>query len=245
MGDFFKKKHPKSKSGFRCLGPCNKPGEWIIHPITLEYVVNKDHPFCPVNEWVDDNGEKKSVDQCYNVSNKSAKDMSVVVPDVRFSTEQFLKLYYKLFSFEQVIQWAEDNKNLPYKTMKRILDCALDSDVYLDEFDVLDDRTMDVFIRIAKTHWIKDIYNRTSKYINVLNSKISLKRNKLSPEDNKVERMNFLINKFINYNHMSKFITGYLDKHKSRWDDTQSHMSAMKEEFEQYIVRKIKDTIKN
>jgi len=69
--DYMNNEYPKSKHGFQCLGPCNKPSSTIVHPTTLEYITHK-HPFCPVNEWVsvdpDTGAERNNIlDECNEV----------------------------------------------------------------------------------------------------------------------------------------------------------------------------------
>src|SRR5437899_3161051 len=88
-------RYPKSKNNFQCIGPCYQPGTWIVHPITLEYVCDKDYAFCPVREFEvvnKDTGKVtvKTTDLCLRPTESkdlSGKEfeMNILTPSIDFN----------------------------------------------------------------------------------------------------------------------------------------------------------------
>ena len=98
-------KYPKSKSGMQCVGPCYKPNTYIMHPITLEYITDKNNIFCPVQEWHDTSPDGITIhitDVCagftYDKNKDTADDIetNIIVPYIDFNKTHFLKIYYNI-----------------------------------------------------------------------------------------------------------------------------------------------------
>lgn len=257
------KKYPISQHNRQCLGPCYEKGTWIVHPVTLKYIVDFNNHFCPTNEWEyldPDTGEHdiKYTDACYIPTNNkdiSQKEieMNALLPEIEFDCLKFLKIYYDLHSFEDILNWITLNKQIPILTKLRIMECAWES--FGKDLDFIDDRLVDFYEEIIKKRWIKKIYNRIKKYIFVdRNEKIYLKKEEKYPniiktyidkkDRYKTEKINFIIKTFVTKNNIYKFLSSYIEKYKHKWNDIRSHSSNLKEYFIEYIINKIHEIIK-
>ena len=247
-------KYPKSKNNFQCIGPCYQPNTSIVHPLTLEYITDLQNPFCPVKEWdyVDKTTGKtvvKSTDICYHpteTKDLSGKEfeMNILTPSIDFNDQQFLKIFYNIHSFEDAVDWIDLKKNSPLLTRLRIIDSAWNA--YGLNVNIIDHRIVDFYIEMAKKKWIPEIYNNINKYIHISDEKVMLGNpddNKLSSKDDRVIRINFLIDRFINNDDMYKFLIRYLKHRKDEWDNTMSHSTNIKYDLIKYIENKIKLTI--
>lgn len=238
-----KNKYPKSKNNFQCLGPCFKENTRILHPVTFEYI-KADNPFCAVNQWVtEENGEKnyKITDDCNNVSKNINYDdvsLDIFLPTIHFDNTQFLKVNYQLHSFKETIEWANKNKNLiPFNTIKRVLGCSWKA--YGLNLKYIHDDIIDLYVYISKTIWIKDIYKRIGKYVYLNNNNIVFKKKENSDTHNQKEKVNFIILKLITPGIISKFLTKYIKQYEKSWDDIVSHSDNIKQEYINYIEKKI------
>lgn len=263
---YFDKKYPKSKHNLRCLGPCYPPNTLVVHPITLEYVTDKKNNFCPVPEWLyteKETGKSFSLvtDICYKPSiNKDDKEleMNIILPFIDFNCEQFLKIYYSIFTFQDVVNWIERNKQQgQFLTRERVMECAFN--VFGKDIEYVDDSIVNFYMDVIKVKWLKDIYDAVGKYINIKNEKISLAR--ITKENNKdkekdkeknndkeneddVIKMNFLVEKFVNHEKVAKFLNKFLVNEKKNFSKIDSINNEIKTQFIQYIKNKIKNTIK-
>lgn len=241
-------KYPKSKHNFKCIGPCYQPNTVIVHPLTLEYVTDKYSPFCPVNEWnyVNENGENitKTTDICYHPTKSKDSSglefgMNILTPDIDFNDQQFLKIVYNIYSFEDAINWVNTRKyTTPLLTRERIMNATWNS--YPNDLNVIDYRLVEFYIELAKRKWMSDIYKKFNKYVHINNSVILLgdpNTNDLNPNDDVIIRTNFLADRFINNVEMYKFLTKFL-KHKKGFNDENIKTNLIK-----YIGNKIKLTI--
>jgi hypothetical protein len=248
-------KYPKSKNNFQCVGPCFQPNTLIVHPLTLEYVTDRYYPFCPVREWSyidNETGDKimKTTDICLNPT--ESKDLSgkefeinMLTPTVDFNDEQFLKIFYNIYSFDDAVTWI-DNKTYtsPLLTRYRVMNSAWNA--YGSEIDIIDYRIVKFYIELAKKRWSSDIYKHLHKYVHILGQDVLLgdpDKNDLSYKDNAVIRINFLIDRFINNDEMYKFLVKYLKHRKDEWENTIDHSDSIKNDLIKYIENKIKLTV--
>ena len=108
------KKYPKSVHNRQCIGPCYKKDTKIIHPLYFDLVTNLDSSFCPVVEWEHDN-ILKIQDNCYEINQNestSYNTMDLLFPYVDFNTQLFLNLFYKIISYNNGIEWLNNNLHL-------------------------------------------------------------------------------------------------------------------------------------
>jgi hypothetical protein len=212
-------KYPKSTNNVQCVGPCYKPKTWIIHPITLDYITDLDDPFCPINvqEKKLSNGkiEKYYIDTCNIPTNKTdifkkEMELSMLIPHIDFNSNEFLKIYYNIFSFEDALNWLDKNIHLTINTKIRVIESAIIA--YNKTLDIIDFRLVNFFIELIKYKWINYIYNKLNKYINIIDNNIIFDdptNNKLNNEDHLIIRMNFLIESFSELE-IQKFLEKYI-----------------------------------
>lgn len=252
------KKYPRSKNNFQCLGPCYYPGTKITHPITLETVTDNVDIFCPVNQWIQENSEGRKYGLLTDVCNKetmtksySKKELEIdmLIPYIDFNSEMFLT-FYNINSFDNGINWINENKYKSLDNRIRILNMCLIS--YNKQINIIDNKTADIFIEIIKNKYIKKIYKQISKYINIKNDKIYLiKPNKKKEEDsilkidNDIKKMNYIIDNFINNEELSKFLIRYIKQHDKSWNTFVNHIDDIISNLIIYITKKITTTLNN
>lgn len=249
------KRYPKSKNNYQCVGPCYPPGTMVVHPTQLEFVTESPLPFCPIAEIFTEDpktGEtiKKSTDTCYNPTekndiNKSQLELNILTPHIDFNSEHFLKIYYKIFSFDSALNWIDENKHCPLGTKTRIINCTLE--VYNDNIELFDIRFSNFFIEYLKVKKIKKIYENIHKNIGIDTSEnifiVKEKQNNLTIYDKNIERMNYIMQTFINKEEITKFLQKYFKKNAQNLNIAEDHITKMSEDFIIYIKNKINATL--
>lgn len=225
----------KSINNRECLGPCHEANTYSIHPITLDHVIDKKNNYCAVEEYYDEKTKKnKNIDICIE------KNKDVKIKDLNrqfLDCEKFLKLYYKIYSFEDGVNWIFENKLTPILTRIRIIECCWDA--FGKEFNVIDSRVAELYVEVIKKKYINEIVNYLIYYIKIKNNKIFLEKPDLenTSKDFKIkEKQKFIIEKFINKDEINKFLIKYSDKYKDRLSNTDEVIS----DLSIYIENKIK-----
>lgn len=244
------KKYPKSKNKKQCLGPCYKPGTTIVHPTYLEYVTDEINPFCPVEEWRQTDivtGRTTGVitDTCFNPideqSTSKELEMNILTPYIDFNLDQFLKIYYEIFSFEHSIDWIDRNKHAPLNTKIRIINAALTT--YGNKIEIFDSRFTDFFIEIIKRNEIANIYDKIHKNIGIDDASniyfVNASKNDLSSKQKYVERTNYLIKIFLDKDEVTKFLSKYFRRKKQIWADIYNYIIDMINDFVNMIITKM------
>ena len=215
--------YPKSTDNKQCVGPCYYPDTTVVHPITLNYVNNKDYAFCPIYiEELDKNGNKIVIEtgKCniptekFDISNKNT-EYNLLIPHIDLNAEYFLKKYYNIYTFEQMLDWLNNMKYTPIKTRSRVVDSAWV--VFGKSLDILDQRIVDFYLEIIKRKWIYEIMIELDTYINVdKDNKIYFSGKVSNDNKNKyvTEKINFLIEKFVTHDDVYKFLLKYLKYRK-------------------------------
>ena len=165
-------KYPISKNNYKCLTPCIKPGQWILHPIKLEYYTNQLEPFCLVEDYkmiINNKYEIFNLDICDNpieINNKNnSLSNDVTIPTFELSSKDFLLLYYNIKSFEETCEYINNKSNLPFLTKERLLNNSFKSfGLFLNEFN---DEILKTYINILKNDWIEYIYENIYNYIDI------------------------------------------------------------------------------
>lgn len=251
------KKYPKSKNNFQCLGPCYNPGTMVIHPTQLEYVTEGPLPFCPVDEWIYTDAKtketyKKATDICFNPTesenmSNSQLEMNILIPYIDFNSEQFLKIYYKIFSFDNAIDWIETNDHVSMTTKERIVNSALRA--YGNNIDILDIRFAKFYIKYIKKAKMKKIYEVLHKYIGIdkKTSELYLEKpetNNIDKYDNITERTNYIINTFLTNDEIVKFLQKIL-KYEHDYNETDDNLEWITDMLCEYLKNKIKMSLNN
>lgn len=249
------KRYPKSKNNYQCVGPCYPPGTMVVHPTQLEFVTEGPAPFCPIDEiFYEDpkSGEtiKKSTDTCYNPIekeniDKSQLELNILTPQIDFNSEQFLKIYYKVFSFDDAVDWIDNNQHVPLGTKVRIINCAIEA--FGKNIELFDLRFCNFFINYVKLKKIKMLYSQTHENINVdpNTGEIYIATNKLGIHDKSVERINYIIKTFITKEEITKFLQKFFKKNSNHLGYAEDHLNKMANDLIIYITNKINATIEN
>lgn len=252
------KRYPKSKNNYQCVGPCYPPGTMVVHPTQLEFVTEGPLPFCPIDEiFYEDpkSGEtlKKSTDTCYNPTekdniDKSQLELNILTPQIDFNSEQFLKIYYKIFSFDDAIDWTDNNQHVPLGTKIRIINCAIEA--FGKTIELFDVRFCNFFINYVKLKKIKTLYSQIHKNIGIdVNTGdifiVDNKSNKLEIHDKSVERTNYIIQSFVNKEEIIKFLQKYFKKKSDQLVFAEDHLNKMANDLIIYITNKINATIEH
>lgn len=251
------KKYPKSKNNYQCVGPCYPAGTMVVHPTQLEFVTEGPLPFCPIDEimYTDNkSGEtyRKSTDTCYNPVEKDNVDktqleLNILTPYIDFNSEQFLKIYYKIFSFDEAVDWIDDNKHVPMGTKIRILNCAIEA--FNKTIELFDMRFCNFFMEFIKLKKIKLLYGTINKNIGFdKNTKefllIKEFSNTLENLDYSTERINYIIQTFINKEEITKFLQKYFKKNAGINSTSEDdHLEKMANDLVIYIQNKIDMTL--
>lgn len=240
-------KFPKSQSGLQCLSPCYPADLSTIHPITLRYY-KPNFPYCHVTYNVNENPNGiNEVDRCYNpISMKDYNNLSVdiLIPMIDFNCNYFLVIFYNIKNLEEGMEYIEKKRYTSILTRARVVNCILK--VYGENIEVVDQRLIDFFIELAKKKWINYIYDVIYKYVYAdekIVKFIDPKDNFLNYNDYKVERINYIISKFINFDEMYKYINKYLNYRKEKWNDIENYIDSIENDFIIYIENKINMTL--
>ena len=164
----------------------------------------------------------------------------MLIPYMDFNSEQFLKIYYKIFSFEDGLNWLDKNKSVPLGTKIRIINSCLNAFGQL--LEIFDNRLVLFFIEYIKKKEIKYIYSGIAQYIGIDRDTITIISkydNELKPTEKCVERMNFMVKKFFDIENITKFMYRYFKHRKNTWDDIQDHLQNMVQSIIEYIINKI------
>ena len=249
--DITDKKYPTSKTGKQCLSPCYEPGTYAIHPVTLQYVIDKDNPFCaihPYEKWDPIRGQMDiyTHDVCYVPTAKEdivrkQIEMDILLPIIDFSCSRFLNLYYDSNSFEDIFIWFEKNVDAPYETKMRLIECGWK--VYGNNVNVVSDNMVDFYVELIKKNWIKHLYPTIKLYIKIDGDNIYVDKkediNATHDNKHKIMKINYFIKKFITKNNVYKFLTTYIEHYSSKWNEIESHNQNLRDFFIKYIISKM------
>jgi hypothetical protein len=238
--------YPKSSKGFKCLGPCYKPNTWVLHPIILKLWTNKESPFCPTKRWIDRNpsSQKEDVmyfDKCfkstYDNEDRSIQ-MNIVFPKFGFGCEEFLKMYYNIYSFENGIDWLENNYHTSYYTKIRILECMWA--IFGNNKEIINERLMLLYRELIKKYWTNELYNKFKKYVIIDNNekiyfgKDNMKKI-LNNDNKKIATVNFLIKKLLTNNNIYKVLNAHIEEYSQNWNNISSHVEHIQHSFFEHL----------
>ncbi len=239
------KKYPISINGKQCIGPCYFADTISHHPIELEEI-SFDKNYCPVDKFVQTINGKNSIsniDICDFPTvgqGQIIDDHDLLFPITNFDSEFFIKIYYKLNSLEDVINWLDTNKISPITTRIRVFDNGIAT--YGDDLGIFDHRLVQ-FVNELMVKNLKKFYAKLHDYIIIKNDTITIIEHAhgttdTNTKDDKKIIMLFIKEKFLgidNVHHfLSKFIRYYKDELKIK------HISNMLvEHMIDYIIKRI------
>ncbi|MBA42895.1 MAG: hypothetical protein CMF62_02660 [Magnetococcales bacterium] len=247
-----KQKLPKSVNNRQCITHCYEKGTYTIHPVSLNWINSNEGPFCATDPYpyIDAKTGTETmldIDYCTKATIKNndnkVSDISydIILPTYNFNHKIFLKIHYNIFSFEDAIQWVNENEFTSYRTIERILNCAWLS--YGLEVDLLDERLINTHLKLIREYKFKDIISKIGKYISKKNDKIILSSEKNKSEVDDKELKEYLDRKLINSNNLGKFLFKYKDTNVKNWESINFHLNNIINEFIKYIEVKVLKSI--
>lgn len=253
-------KYSKTKNNYQCIGPCYPANTMVIHPTQLEFVTEGPLPFCPIAEIMYNDpktGEtyRKSTDTCYNPIeknnlNKTQIELNMLTPYVDFNPEQFLNIYYGIHSFDEAMNWIDDNQHLPFMTKLRIINSAISA--FYKSIGLFDSRFCLFFGEYIKLKKIKMLYEAISKNIGIDKKTnevliVNESENNLDIFEKNVERTNYIVHTFLNKDELTKFLQKYFKNFEETTQqiDTfeNNFLDEIANDFAIYISNKIHLTI--
>src|SRR5579872_2769864 len=140
--------YPISINNQQCVGPCYYSNTKIIHPLTLDEIKGVEHNFCPVNAfvYVDPVTKKNAlsvIDRCYvPTARETPMDEllreNIIAPQFHFSSDYFVKIYYKINNLEDLLRWLDNHSNDPFRTRERVFNNGMVA--YGDQITIIDHR---------------------------------------------------------------------------------------------------------
>ena len=171
--------YPISVNSQQCIGPCYYGDARIIHPLTLDEIKDVDHNFCPVSTFVyTDPRTKKSIlsiiDKCVVPTARETQmdDIlrdNVIAPQFHFSSDYFVKVYYKITNLEELMSWLDNHKTDPFKTKERVFNNSMV--VYGEQLNIIDHRLIQ-FINDLMIENLPKLYRHLKYYIVVKDDKV-------------------------------------------------------------------------
>lgn len=209
------KKKVYTTDNIECIGPCIPPGIVYLHPILLHPIYSETDVSCPTNPYIRSDGILDFVGNCNNEDYENINLTNIVInstiPSLGMNSKTFLSLIYNIKSFEDTINWINNNNDNVYDTLNRILNCAWDE--YMKEIPNIKILFIEFYEGFTKKHWMKYI----SKKIKQKKIDKMLKNSELSSK--------------IIYNSFRKILYEYSDKKEFDYN------GKMKKYVRHYIVK--------
>jgi len=249
-----KEQYPKSTNGLQCVGPCYHSKTRIIHPLTLDELAGIPHNFCPVNTFVyttkSGHDMFSTFDRCFvptandkNVHNDDLFRESVMSPQFIFSSTFFVKIYYKINSIDDLLNWLNDNKDDPHKTKIRVFDNGMVA--YGNDLNIADLRLV-TFVNDLMIVNMAKIYRHIKKYLMIENDTVHLidenqRVNGIESSDALHAYRNYIKEKFLGTDNVHQFMSKFLRYYKN--DITNRYISdVLVNHFIDYVIKRIQLT---
>jgi hypothetical protein len=210
------KKKVYTVSGIECIGPCVPPNISYFHPVILRMITNPDHATCPTNLYIANNGNLSYTGKCNesDCENFNLTDMvtNFTIPSLEMKPDIFLKLIYKINSFEDTINWINNHNDNVYETVDRILNCAWDK--YIKEIPNIKILFIDFYKEFTQKYWMKYISKniKQSQLIKTINNNELME--KIIYNSFRKILYEYSTDKNIPYNkEMKKFVRYYIAKY--------------------------------
>jgi hypothetical protein len=222
MEELNNKKYGKTINNRQCITPCYSANTWILHPTSVQFVKDLKHPYCATDiYYTKHNGVsmRNLTDVCEKVSeevlnpDKITKD--IYAPISGFDSSIFLSKFYKINSIDEAIKYINENDSIENDTKDRILNLSFECFKMEEIINSAD--LIEYYISILKKRWIKNLYKHLYKFIEVDGDKIKFKNidEKENYEENKVEKINFIVVKLITYKNIQLIIKKFIEKIKN------------------------------
>lgn len=254
--------YPISVNNQHCVGPCYYSNTKIIHPLTLDEIKNVDHNFCPTGPFVFTDPTSKvsrlsNIDKC---TAPTAKETlmddtlrnAVIAPQFHFSSEYFVKVYYKIQNLEDLLKWLDSNKHDPYKTRERVFNNGMI--VYGGDMYIVDHRLVH-FINDVMIENLPIFYRKLKRYIQVNSSGVSLIKqsdydklvkyndNDIADDIETIRKIrSYIKEKFLGSDNIHQFMSKFIRYYKEEITSLNlSNVLVMR--FNEYCIKRISATI--
>lgn len=235
--------YPISTNGKQCLGPCNPANTIIRHPITLEDITSNT-PFCPVDKFVFTQDGKTThhiIDNCsYQIATQN-DNQNLVIPNISFYSDYFVKVYYGILSIEDAIDWLAKHANAPYRTKERVFINSMIT--FGDTLNIVDVRLAE-FISVVMNKHIRNLYKKLRPYMQLNDdSVIKFNKNETKQKTDTDEEMLFIYayikNKFLTTEHIIGYLSNFIRNYKSYLVDA-NIVNILIDRMSEYIIKNIK-----
>jgi hypothetical protein len=214
----------KSTQGRTCVSKCHEKDVSYFHPVILSAISNKFRNSCAIYPVYvrNDMHELDMIfdDECRVEDNKDHQlpdELDSVLLSFNFNPKDFLVGVYDLKSFDDVIYWTLENKDLPFNTIKRVHNCAWKA--YGNKFKYLSGEVLEYYYDLAKIHWLRD-------YINEIRKRYSFEiTSRISPSN---ELYDVILNRYFDYDFFVQALKDYIENNAKQWDKIVSHYGGIK-----------------
>jgi hypothetical protein len=261
----FRENYPTSVNNQKCIGPCYYSNTRIIHPLTLDEIRGVEHNFCPVNTFVFTDPQTKQsrlsiIDKCVvPTARETQMDEilrdNVIAPQFQFSSDYFVKVYYKINNLEDLLNWLDGHKTDPFKTKERVFNNSMV--VYGNQLNIVDHR-MIYFINDLMIENLPKLYRHLKQYFLVNDDVITLidpsaippnvndQKNDNQTKDDQIKKIPFIRSyikeKFLGNDNIHQFMSKIIRYYKE--DITDRYISNVLVNYMiDYIVKRIKLTL--
>lgn len=222
-----------SKSYRPCLTPCHKKDSIYLHPVFMTPVSNSDNPTCAIDPYNYDYdaaapGEPNLLilDVCDLDDNKTHQlpdELNSSLLSFSISPENFLISLYNIASMDEVIIWSQNNRNLPFNTIKRVHNNGW------KRYGIFPDQITDAVIEYY--HWLTITYWLT-QFIPEILTRYSFQLE----TDESQQTLTQIISDTIKQEILTKdfvrdVIMLYIEENKNIWQEIRSHYLNLKIEM--------------
>jgi hypothetical protein len=235
----------KTRYGHKCIGPCYPPNTKAIHPLTLDQMT-ANLPFCPVVPW---RASKKFptiiFEECDKVTykiNEQQEIENLLIPIFTFDPIEFLITYYHITSLDNAVVWYYQNSEVPYLTMKRVMDCALAGYGLTELGDHEASNTIIEYIKfVILNFWFDTYINQLSPYLRIKHDKITYtneKSNERLTDQQQIMVKNHLDVLLTNLL-LTKIIKKFIKQYKNEWSTMSSYFHKLRDLTLEYIIQEL------
>jgi len=225
-----KKKYESKDYGYslnnhKCVGPCYKPNANIVHPLYFDIyqynevqcptIYHKFHKKYEKKEENDDmNFEKKikrtftneepaNFDMCKKpTENKQILTTELLMNTVSpFSKKYFLKIYYDIENFDDIIVWIKNNSSVPFATKCRIINAGLFELKNSKNYTFFSEEIVKIYNFYVGENKMDHIYDEFYKMVGIEDGEVKIvhfMNNNLKKTENKKQRNKFIYDLFFN-----------------------------------------------
>ena len=210
--------------GIKCIGPCyDKMSKNIINPLNLVRYKNSTVNLCPTFPFIY-NDTIENFAPCGEPTKTKQDIFSMVLPTIGISSEYFIYIYYNIKNLEDLLNWLDNNTNLPYRTKERVFNNGMVE--YGNDIKIIDHRFVD-HISYLLHYNLHKIYIPIREYIKVNKNNIELlnpiyidKKDRYVDNKNTIQLIrHYIKDKFLNHEFIYKYVIKFVKYYKTNLTD--------------------------